>query len=59
MIRNALCRTLQAGAALVAGVLSFSSAGAQVVPAARVVTSQVNNADRIALSGSMRRDLAR
>jgi hypothetical protein len=59
MIRNALSRTLQTGAALVAGVLSLSSAGAQVAPAARVVTSLVNNADRVTLSGSMRRDLAR
>ncbi|UWZ82815.1 protease pro-enzyme activation domain-containing protein [Occallatibacter riparius] len=59
MIRNALYRTLQAGTVLVAGILSLVPARAQVTPATRAITTAVNNADRVALTGSMRRDIAR
>jgi len=59
MIRNALYHALQAGAVLVASILSLASARAQVAPAARVITTSVNNADKVALKGSMRRDIAK
>jgi subtilase family serine protease len=57
MIRNALYRTLRTGAVLLAGAASLTFVSAQVAPAARTITTAVNNADRVALSGSMRRDL--
>lgn len=59
MIGNVLCRAFQAGAALAAGILLLAPAKAQVTPAARVITTAVNNADKIALNGSMRRDIAK
>lgn len=59
MIRNVLYRSLQTGVALVAGILSLAPARAQVAPAARVITTAVNSADKVALTGSMRRDLTK
>jgi len=59
MIRNALYCTLRAGVAFVAGVLSLAPAGAQGTQAVRVITTSVNNADKVALGGSMRRDVAK
>jgi hypothetical protein len=58
MIRKALRRTLRTGAALAATVFSLASIqGQQASPATRLITDAVNNSDRVALSGSMRKDL--
>ena len=55
MIRNALYTTLRTGAAFVAGMLSLATMmSAQAIPAARMIASPINNADRISLSGSLR-----
>ncbi|HEY4357769.1 MAG TPA: protease pro-enzyme activation domain-containing protein [Acidobacteriaceae bacterium] len=58
MIRNALYRTLRTGAALAAGIVSLTSINAQVAPAARTITTAVDNADRVALTGNVRRNVA-
>jgi len=59
MIRNALGRTLGTGALLAANLISLASMhGQQAAPAARLITSAVNNSDRVALSGSIRKSLS-
>lgn len=59
MIRNVLRRILCTGAAVAAGLVSTSFASAQTAdPAARVITTAVSNADRVALSGSLRTTVA-
>jgi len=57
MIPNALYRNMRTVALLVAGITLGSFASAQTVPAARFITTPINTADRISLSGSMRRDI--
>ncbi|MDE1160708.1 MAG: protease pro-enzyme activation domain-containing protein [Acidobacteriaceae bacterium] len=57
MIRNALYRTLWTGAALAVSVFSLAPMSAQIAPAARRITTTVNNADRVSLSGSLRKNL--
>jgi trimeric autotransporter adhesin len=58
MNRNALCRTLWAGAVLALSVFCPTLMhGQEVSSAARLITTAVNNGDRVALSGSLRRNL--
>ena len=58
MIRNALYRKLWIGAVLVVSLFSLSSLyGQQVNRVARLVTTAVNNGDRVALSGSIRKSV--
>ena len=53
MIRNALYRTLCAGAVLIPGALQVTPASAQATLAPRAITAAVNNSDRVQLSGSV------
>ena len=57
MIRNALARRFWSGAALALSLCSSLSLRAQVSPAARRITAAINNDDRVALSGTVRKDL--
>ncbi|MBW4028226.1 MAG: hypothetical protein HIU93_12610 [Acidobacteria bacterium] len=57
MIKNALYRTLWTGVALAVSIFPAAPAGAQATADAGVVTMPVNNADRVALAGNLRKDL--
>ncbi|MFC6645339.1 protease pro-enzyme activation domain-containing protein [Granulicella cerasi] len=58
MVRNRLYRSLKAGIALALGSLCPAALVAQSAAPVRLVTAAVNNSDRIALAGSLRKDLA-
>lgn len=57
MIRNTLYRIQRTAALLLASIASAASMSAQVAPAVRTVTTPIDNADRVSLSGSMRPDV--
>ena len=59
MILNSRYRTLCAGAAFLAGLLQAACAVGQANPAPRLITTTVNNTDRVPLSGSVRRAVER
>ena len=59
MIRNAMQRTMWIGLTVAAHVFSLTPVHAQVSPAQSRITPAVNNADRVTLTGSMRKSLTR